>query len=235
MEDMGGGPRTNRGLRRWRRCPERACGVALLTVVAAIVVAWVVTVTHPDASYAWTANMVSDLGRVTCVTWDDLWVCSPRHALFNIVLVASGVIVAGVATVVRRHWGAPLTVAMLGLGAGLVVLGAIPSDVARGLHMAGAVLALPVPGAGLLVSGMRPDRPWLVPYRRLRAWFGGVCLVVSAGHLLPQHVPFPRGPAEYVGLLAVMVFVLIEGIRLARTPPVLSKVAPAGRQTAKRR
>ena len=52
----------------------------MFTVVAVIVGAFLVTISHPGASYAPMANMVSDLGRVTCVTWEDRLICSPRHA-----------------------------------------------------------------------------------------------------------------------------------------------------------
>ncbi len=223
--DEGPGGRTGRTGRRVRRSAggarDRARGIALLAVVLVVVIAWLATVSHPGASYAPLANMVSDLGRVTCVTWDDRPICSPRHPVFNTAFVGCGVVVALVAVSVRRRWGTPLTLAITGLGLGLILLGAFPSDVAKPPHLAGAVLALPVPGAGLLSSGARPDRPWLLPYRRLRAWLGAVCLAVSAGHLLPADVPFPRGPAEYVGIVAILVFLVVEGVRLTRIRPAV--------------
>ena len=205
--------------RRAGRARDRLLGAALLAVALAVVAAWLATVSHPGASYAPMANMVSDLGRVTCVLWDGEPICSPRHQVFNPTFVACGVVVTLVSVALRRRWGTPLTLAMTGLGIGLVLLGAFPSDVAKPPHMVGAVLALPVPGAGMLVSGARPDRPWLGPYRRLRAWLGALALAVSAGHLLPTGVPFPRGPAEYVGIVAILVFLVVEGLRLTRTRP----------------
>lgn len=223
---------------RQRPSADRACGIALLAAVGGFWIAWLSTVADPGASYGWTSNMVSDLGRTTCTMWADQWVCAPRHRMFNATLIAAGVAVTWVAATVRHRWGTALTLAIAGFGLGLVVLGAVPSDVDKAVHMVGAVLALPVPGVGLLISGARPDRPWLTGFRRLRVVLGTLCLAVSAGHLLPDTAPFPRGPAEYAAFLAIEAFLLVEGVRLLRVPQSgspLSNVVTRPRQPPERR
>lgn len=198
---------------------ERLAGAAILLAVVGVVASGWAAMLDPGTSYAWAQNMISDLGRVGCRSWHGRFVCSPRHELFNVALVGSGLLVVGAAIPLRRLWGPLLSASMAALGIGLMILGAFPSDVARDIHLAGATLALPTPGAGLLVSGFRPATAWLSHFARLRAVLGLLTLTVSAQHLLPDDVGLvPRGAAEYAAMLALMTFLLVEVSRLL--PPV---------------
>lgn len=79
--------------------------------------------------------------------------------------------------------------------------------------MVGAVLALPVPAAGLFVSGLRPETPWPAGHRAIRIVLGLLCLVLCLDHLAPAPAPVPRGAAETVTVGLLLVALSLETVR----------------------
>lgn len=193
---------------------RRTAAALLVGCLVFLVGGIAVAVTAPGASYAWQHNMLSDLGDATCQTWDGRWNCSPRYAWFNASWIVAGVLLVLAAVLLRRRWGVVLAVGVGGAGLGLVLLGAYPSDGWHDLHMAGAVLALPGPGLGLLFSAIRPRGVRTVSPRHLRGALSAVGLAACLAHLLPPSDLAPRGAAEVVTLAALVVFLAVEAMPL---------------------
>lgn len=187
----------------------------LIGAVVSFVAGYVGAVTGDGVSFSWRDNMVSDLGTVGCRTFDGLWICSPRSAWFNAALIVSGVCVLVGTALMRRRWGVLLSLFAGGLGIGLGLLGLFPSDTHQQVHMVGAVLALPVAAAGVLVSAVRPETLWLHAGRRLRGALGVVGLTMCLDHVVPGFAPIPRGIAETVAVATILAFLGVEGARCA--------------------
>lgn len=217
--------------RRQRPAGYRFGSWLLLWAAAAVFVAGFGFATgHPQAHFSWRDSMMSDLGNTTCGPRADRLVCSPAHGWFNTAQVGAGVLLLGAAARGAVRWWEHLVLLALGcLGAGLVVLGLVPADVSGDVHMAGAVLALPVAGAAVMAAGLLPPGgaaagsadacPATPGHRWLRALTGGTALLVSAVHLLPGGLPLSRGMAEGVAVLALLLFLAAEGWRLRGTRP----------------
>ncbi len=200
-----------------RLAPDRLGGVLLGASVLVFLAGsgWVLA--DPATSYSWWHNMFSDLGRTTCQPSDGRWVCAPRHAAFNAALIASGLLMAAGAALLARRWGWALTAGIGGTAAGLVILGTFPSDVAPRIHLAGAVLTLPVPAAGWLLSALRPLRARCRASTPapVRASLGAGALLLNLVHLVPQTELMPRGAAEVLALSIVVALLLFESYAAA--------------------
>ncbi|UYG16028.1 hypothetical protein BRM3_10330 [Brachybacterium huguangmaarense] len=207
----------------------RRTGAALLLVALVIFAgASLWALAAPGVQYAWPLTMISDLGARGCFTADGRWICSPRAAAFNAGLLGSGLSLVGAATALRAARHPAPRGAVLSAGLGLVLLGLSPSDTAHGLHMAGAVLALPVASALLVVSAVCEVRradlprtgsrsPGAVAAPAVRGALGTVALVCTSAHLLPQ-ARF-HGAAEMVSLVALFLALLLEACTLLRAAP----------------
>lgn len=196
--------------------PRCACAVLLATAIVSFCLGYVVTRSAPSIAYSWQHDMISDLGRASCRTWQGHWVCSPRAHWFDAAIAVTGVCLVAAAALVRDAWGRALRLAVTSLGVGLVWLAVFPSDGPLPLHMVGAVLALPVPAAGLFVSGLRPETPWLAGHRAVRLGLGLVGLVLCLDHLAPAPAPVPRGAAETVTVALLLVALSLEAVRCWR-------------------
>lgn len=195
----------------------RVTALALLAAVAVFVAGVAAALSAAGGAYRWRESMLSDLGHLGCRVWGDRWVCSPGSAWFNAALVGSGVLALASALGMRHRWGLVLTTGVAAMGVGLTWLGLVPADVSAGLHLVGAVLALPVPAVGMLVSGIRPPTRWLVPFRRVRAGAAAVALLMCADHLLPDdRMLLPRGVSELLATAVLLGFLTVEGVRLLR-------------------
>lgn len=133
--------------------------------------ACVLALTGPGVRFEWPVSMISDLGARTCFMADGRWICSGRALPFDAALVLCGVLSCSAGLLLRtgswpRSGVRPppmpvpwFVVALLCAGIGLVVLGLFPSDSRHGVHMIGAVLALPGSAILLAISGLRGEIP----------------------------------------------------------------------------
>lgn len=194
---------------------------ALALVVAIIGFAANVAIAISDTAtaYTWPINLISDLGDGSCHVRGGRWICSPGFAQFNAGLIATGVLVAAAGACLARPWGRLLAGSLVVMGVGLVVAGVFPAGGDGDIHLVGVILALVVPGAGLLLSGIRPETDWLRSpraHRAQRGVLGGVALVFCAESRLPEAL-LPRGAGEVVIVGCLLLALLIEAARLG--PP----------------
>lgn len=186
-------------------------------VIAALIFAAAVAVaaSTAGAAYVWPDNMISDLGDSSCRVRGGRWICSPAHALFNAGVMLAGLLIAVSALLLRSLWGALLSVSVVLMGVGLLVAGGFNAGDFPALHLAGVILALVVPAAGLMVSGFRPSTGWLMGNRWSRALLGGVALVLCAESRLPD--PWiPQGAGQVAIVACVLIPFLTEAARLVR-------------------
>jgi hypothetical membrane protein len=199
-----------------RRDRLGALGVIAAIIVFAVAVAVSLGVT--GAAYAWEVNMISDLGDSSCRTRGGRWICSPGFALFNAGLIVTGLLVCLAGWALSRRWGRLLAGSLAVMGVGLVVAGVFPAGDDGAIHLAGVVLALVVPGFGLLLSGIRPETPWLRPRRVPRGVLGGTALVFCAESRLPDNL-LPQGAGELVIVACLVLGLLLEAGRLLSSRP----------------
>lgn len=194
-----------------RRGRLGAVGVAAAILTFAVTVAVSLSVT--GTAYAWQINMISDLGDSACRIRGGRWICSPGFALFNTGLIITGVLLASAGIGVRRLWGRLLAGSLAVMGVGLVVAGVFPAGDTGALHLVGVVLALVVPGFGLLLSGIGPETDWLRPHRVARGLLGGTALVFCAENRLPHNL-LPQGAGELIIVGCLLVAFLGEAARI---------------------
>lgn len=127
---------------RWR------LGAALWALTALFLpLQFVVALWWPDG-YSLSANAISDLGVTSCGVFDDgsapaRAVCSPWHALFNVGVMASGVVTTLGAVLLYGRW--PDLAGRIGVflaaasGVFVVVVGFAPWDLLPGVHDAAAL------------------------------------------------------------------------------------------------
>lgn len=187
--------------------------LAVLAAVCTFVAAFAVSIATPGTAYVWHLNMISDLGDPSCHTRDSRWICSPRHVVFNTGLVVTGVLLAAGGALLVRLWGRVLAGSVVVMGAGLAVAGVFTATDHAELHLVGVVLAIVVPGLGLLWSAVRPGLAWLDSYRVVRGLLAGVALVLAAESRLPDPV-IPRGAGELVMVLCLVTALVVEAVRL---------------------
>lgn len=201
---------------------RRRVEASLLTCAILVVgVTTAVAATGAVPVFSWRHSMVSDLGSATCIARGGTLMCSPRAAWLNAGLLLAGACVLAAAAGGARRWDRASLAALACLGAGLVVLGACPSDRSHAVHMAGAVLALPVCAGLFLVSGST-DAAASPKERRLRSTLGAVGLVACVVHLAPDAVPVPRAVAEVVSVGAIVAVLVGEVVRARSAPSGLT-------------
>lgn len=190
-----------------RRARLGAAGIVI--AIATFLVAVAVSVGVTGSAYVWQVNMISDLGDSACRVRDGRWICSPGFALFNAGMIVTGVLLAVAGGCLLRLWGRALGGGLTVMGVGLVVAGAYPAGDFGRMHLIGVVLALVVPGVGMLLSAIDPETPWLRSRRVARGLLGAVALAFCADSRLPQ--PFlPRGAGEVVIVGCLLLALIIE-------------------------
>ncbi|WP_185975626.1 DUF998 domain-containing protein [Tessaracoccus rhinocerotis] len=190
----------------------------VIAAVLAFAVTAAVSLSVTGTTYAWQVNMISDLGDSSCRTRGGRWICSPGFALFNTGLIITGLLLTAAGVGVRRLWGRLLAGSLAVMGVGLVVAGVFPAGDAGALHLAGVVLALVVPGLGLLISGIRPETAWLHPHRVLRGLLGGTALVFCAENRLTHNL-LPQGAGELIIVGCLLLALLFEAARILAFRP----------------
>ena len=168
------------------------------------------------AAYLWGTNMLSDLGDGECRPRGGRWICSPGHAMFNIAMVTAGLLLTLAAAALGRLWGRLLATSLAVMGVGLVVAGVFPAGDDGRVHLVGVVLALVVPGFGLLVSAMRPETEWLRRHRVPRGVLGAATLVFCAESRLPANL-LPAGAGELVIVACLLLALILEAARALAT------------------
>jgi hypothetical membrane protein len=192
-----------------------ALTVAYLLVQPVVASAW-------PTPYDLASNSISDLGVTGCGDLRQfgdrvVYVCSPRHALMNTVLVVVGVLTAAGAVLTRAVWPRRRVTAVgLGFvvlaGVGGVLVGLAPADLSLAVHGAGALLQ--VPGAvGPLLLGVAA---WSA--QRPVAAFSLVCGVVgSAASLLyfgQVYLGLGLGGMEHLAFDPLTVWTTVLGVVL---------------------
>lgn len=196
-----------------------AAGILLAVLVFTLTVA--AAIGTAGTSFVWAVNMISDLGDGTCGPRGGRWICSPGYLMFNIGLIVTGVLLAAAGGCLIRRWGRVLAGSVVVMGLGLGVAGVFPAGNAGAVHLAGVVLALVVPGMGLLISAIRPETRWLESHRLPRGVLSVIALVFSAENRLPVGI-VSQGAGQAVIVACLLVALLIESGR------VLVRVRPDG-------
>lgn len=137
--------------------------------------------------YSRRTNVISDLGAVTCGTYEGREICSPDHVWINVSFALVGV-AAGVGAVLVRTVAPDLiTRPALALyaagGVGSVLVGLFPEDTTGPLHALGAGMFFVGANLGHVLLGSRlrgQPRPAARPYGTALAVVGAVGLVGSA-------------------------------------------------------
>lgn len=188
--------------------PARAAvntGSALLLVaLLALIGSFVYGIRQPGATFVWGTNMISDLGDGSCRTWNERWVCSPGWLVFNMGCIVAGSATSTAAWTLRDGWGRRLAGGVAVLGLGLILLGVTPNNLNHPLHMMAAVVALPVPALGLLITGIRPRTHAEQRGRWPRVILTSGCLVLCAEHLVPGGEVIAYGHAEMMAVLLLL-------------------------------
>lgn len=190
----------------------RLGGLAVLLAVCTFGTVFGLSVSASGTAYVWHLNMISDLGDRSCHVRDHRWICSPGHGLFNTGLVLTGTLLAAAGGLLRQLWGRVLAGSVVAMGVGLVVAGLFTATEHAALHLAGVVLAIVVPGLGLMWSAVRPATAWLDHVRVVRGLLAGVALVLAAESRLPDAV-VPRGAGELTMVGCLVTALVVEAVR----------------------
>jgi hypothetical membrane protein len=126
----------------------------------------VVTMWRWTQHYSLAVNTISDLGSTSCGTVlgigrDNVYVCSPWHAVMNGAFVLGGALTLAGALLVRPHWpvSGRTALGLLAVGAagvGAVVIGLAPADQNLPVHAIGALLQVPGAAGPLLLASVTP-------------------------------------------------------------------------------
>lgn len=139
---------------------------------------WVVAARWADPAYDPIAQAISSLGSTECAPRYATFVCSPWHAAANISWTIAGacILLGTVLTapaLPRDRLGRGSTWLRGGAGAGLMIVGLFPDDVALAPHVLGALLLLVGGNVGLVLLG--------VALRRNNQWprLGSIAVIVG--------------------------------------------------------
>ncbi|USX55572.1 DUF998 domain-containing protein [Lentzea sp. HUAS12] len=201
-------------------------GAVLWVLVAQYFLLLFVVEARWEVPYSWVRNAISDLGAATCFQSEQVerWVCSPWHVVSGVSWTVAGLCLAGGALLVRPLFPDVRT-ARTGLallvvtGLALTVVGLNPEDTSATLHVAGAVVAIPVGEVAMLLTGIAlagTDR-WRVLGRV------GIVAAVVAMVALVLMVAQVGGPAlfglwERIAAFPVLLWAVACGVALPARP-----------------
>lgn len=212
----------------WR---TRLGALGVLAAIAVFAVTVAILLADSGTAYQWPVNMLSDLGDSTCHVRGGRWICSPAYAVFNTGVIVTGLLLAASGWWLRRLWGSVFGGSVSLMGVGLVVAAAFPAGAHAGLHLAGVVLALVVPGLAMLLSAIRPATAWLGSQRVGRGVLGAVALVFSAENRLPGEI-VPQGAGQAIIVGCIVAALGSEATRVLTHRPRRSPPARSSAQTA---
>lgn len=207
-----------------RRAGGLLWGLLVLTILVEVPVAlaW-------EPAYDPIELTVSDLGATTCTVLDypggPVAVCSPWHALMNVVtilgglaLTAGGLLLRRLAQAGWRRMGFVLLIVLS--GASWVAAGLVPVDRDLALHTVVALPAFIAQSVALLLVRREPGGP-AGSWARAAAWVGALGLVATATLMLAQAIGLPLGLIERIALYPVVIWYAVAGWRIvgsARAP-----------------
>lgn len=157
--------------------------------------------------YSWTANLISDLGVLSCGVFDtgtqvERYICSPAHALANGATIANGVLLAIGAVLLWNAWpnrrSGHVAMMLIILGGILVAfVGALPWDRYPDAHNTTALLQAVIQWAGMfsLLIALRG-----APMARLAVTLTLICLVISIIGFALFILALGAGSTEPLGL-----------------------------------
>ena len=197
-------------------------GAVLWVLVAQYFVLLFVVEARWEVPYSWLRNAISDLGAATCFQSDqvDRWVCSPWHVVSGVSWTLAGLCLAAGALLVRPLFPDVRT-ARAGLlllvvtGLALAVVGLNPEDTSRALHIAGAVVAIPVGEVAMLLTGLALART--ARWRLLGSiGVGGAIVAAVALALMAAQVGGPAlfGLWERIAAFPVLLWAVVCGVAL---------------------
>lgn len=164
-----------------------------------------------------TKNAISDLGAVTCGMFGGREVCSPDHLVMNIGFIVLGILMAGGAYFLWRHFQTVrlgfILIALSGLGA--VIVGFIPEDTVAIGHVIGAAISFIAAGTGMVWCGVKLSLPpWL---RGLSIGLGMVSLVSLVALTLGFYETLGFGTVERLVSYPTTTWLMIIGVFLLIT------------------
>ncbi|WP_046563420.1 DUF998 domain-containing protein [Micromonospora sp. HK10] len=210
-----------------------AAPVLLLLMNIWVEAAWFV-------AYSWASNNISDLGNVNCGLFDGREICSPRHAAFNIGMMAVGFLLGAGVVLAGSVWGrgGRATLARTGIllaAAGYVLVGIFPADVNLGMHLLAALLVMPVGNIAMFISGfMRGDAVmWRV--RWVARALGAAAFVASYLHVAGPWLGIGKGGMERIAVFTLPVWLGGLGVCLLSTAWKSGTRWPVGRADRRQR
>ncbi|MFJ8579523.1 DUF998 domain-containing protein [Micromonospora sp. NPDC093277] len=185
---------------------------------------------HPP--FSWATNNISDLGNVTCGSWDTTRpreVCSPWHVAMNSAMIVTGLLLAlGVLlTWSALGCGAATTAARLpalaGAG-GYVLAGAYPADVNENNHFLAALLIFVLGNVGMIVAALARRSPVLSAMRADSLALGLAGLAGTALFLAQVDVGIGVGGMERLAVFPLLAWTALVAIRVIRLPSADTRV-----------
>ncbi len=177
---------------------------------------------HP--AYSWSSNNISDLGQVTCALTTEhvRYVCSPLHDIFNLSVIAGGLlIIAGIALShvlwrrTFRAWAARILLAMAALG--WMLAGKYPFDVDENLHILGALLILIFGNIGLLFASAGLQKISQFAVARRSAFIAGtIGLIAGFLHFGGQYLGLGMGGMERIAVFPLPLWILFVSILMLK-------------------
>jgi hypothetical membrane protein len=177
-----------------------------------------------DPTYSWAGNNISDLGNVTCGTWDTSrprYVCSPWHVTMNASMVATAVLLT--VGIVLTWWavgrgGAVRTAQVLALlgSAGFGLVGLYPADVDENMHVLGALLIFVVANAAAVVAGFARRDTLLGTMRRVSLGLGVSAFVGTVLFLAQVDIGIGVGGMERVPVFLPLLWMGLVGVTILR-------------------
>ncbi|MGI5500351.1 carboxylesterase family protein [Lentzea sp. CA-135723] len=201
-------------------------GAVLWVLVAQYFVLLFVVESRWTTPYSWVRNAISDLGAATCfqASSSGSWICSPWHVVSGVSWTLAGLCLTAGALLVRPLFPDVRT-ARVGLtlfavsGLGIAVVGLSPEDTAKVPHFLGAVVAIVVGEAAMLLTGFAlagTDR-----WRRLgRGGVVGAIVAMVAFVLMISQVGGPGlfGLWERIAAFPVLLWAVVCGAAVLTRP-----------------
>ncbi|HLN51119.1 MAG TPA: DUF998 domain-containing protein [Thermoplasmata archaeon] len=186
-------------------------------------------------SYSLSANVISDLGNTACGNWPSSTshhVCSPWHDVFNISVIAFGLLIVLGAVLVKSAFpnrrSSSIGLGGLALsGIGAIGVGIFPENVNLGFHEVFAAIAFVIGNLALVVLGfaMFRDTRW-DGYRAYTMFSGLFGLVAFLLYVTQVYLGLGPGGMERLVAAPLLVWAFVSGAHLLRVPAYARTVIP---------
>ena len=213
------------GLPERRAVRVRRGGAVLVVAVVEFVVGMVIAQVGYGPGYTLSNDLISDLGVTGCGVVDGTgrYVCSPWWFAFDGTTVLFGILVI-LAMLWTTDAFSPSALGRVGRtllilnGAGVLVAGAAPENVAYGLHSASAIVAFCAGAVGLIVVAIGMDRAslWKPDARLYTGLSGVVSLVAISLFLAGDDLVLGPGGMERLIVGPFLLWFVVIGLYLVR-------------------